>query len=60
MVFGRKNRKDQERHELAAANRLRSLGTVNTYQDADPEEVNRRLRNMSYGSRNSRIAAVRG
>ena len=59
MLF-KKNRKDQERSELAAANRLRSIGlTVTHHDDTDPEEVNRRLRNMSYGSTHNRVTAGR-
>lgn len=60
MLFRRKDRKDKERSELAVASRIRSIGTINTHRDSDPEEVNRRLRNMTYGSTDSRIAAVRG
>ncbi len=60
MIFGRRDRKDRERNELTAANRIRSIGDIQPYQNSDPEEVNRRLRNMSYGSTASRVTAVRG
>jgi len=59
MLFRRSNKQDRERHELAAASRIRSIGTMTTVADADPEEVNRRLRNMTYGSTDSRVAATR-
>ncbi|NND02845.1 MAG: hypothetical protein HKN91_08660 [Acidimicrobiia bacterium] len=60
MIFRRRDRKDRERNELSAANRIRNIGSINTYEDADPAEVDRRLRNMTYGSTNSGVAAVRG
>jgi hypothetical protein len=60
MIFSRKDRKDRDRNELSAASRIRSIGNIQTYQDVDPAEVDRRLRNMSYGSTDSRVAAVRG
>lgn len=60
MIFSRRDRKDRERNELSAANRIRSIGGIQTHENSDPEEVNRRLRNMTYGSTNSQIAAVRG
>lgn len=60
MFFNRRDRKDRERNEISAANRIRSIGTLETHTDSDPEEVARRLRNMSYGSTNNQIAAVRG
>ena len=59
MRFRRDSKQDRERHEMAAANRIRNLGGRSTFVDADPEEVNRRLRNMTYGSTNSRISATR-
>ena len=59
-MFFKRDRKDKERSELAAANRIRSIGLMTThYDDTDPEEVNRRLRNMSYGSTHNRITAGR-
>lgn len=60
MLFRRNDRRDKERSESAAASRIRSIGTINAHKDSDPEEVNRRLRNMTYGSTDSRVAAVRG
>jgi len=60
MIFSRRDKKDRERNELTAANRIRSIGGIQTHEGADPDEVNRRLRNMSYGSTNSQVAAVRG
>ena len=59
-MFFKRNRKDQERSELIAANRIRSIGLIDTHHaDTDPEEVNRRLRNMSYGSTHNRVTAGR-
>lgn len=60
MLFRKNDRKDKERHELAAASRIRSIGGLDTHKNSNPEEVNRRLRNMSYGSTDSRVAAIRG
>ncbi len=59
MRFRRNNKRDRERSEMAAANRIRNLGGRSTYVDVDPEEVNRRLRNLTYGSTDSRISATR-
>jgi len=59
MRFRRTTKQDRERHELAAASRIRSLGAKTTFVDADPEEVTRRIRNMTYGSTDSRISATR-
>lgn len=59
MRFRRTTKQDRERHELAAASRIRSLGAKTTFVNADPEEVNKRLRNMTYGSTASRISATR-
>lgn len=53
------SKQDKLRHEQAAASRIRSLGTQATFVDADPDEVNKRLRNMTYGSTDSRISATR-
>lgn len=53
------SKQDRERHEMAAASRIRSLGAKTTFEDADPDEVTRRLRNMTYGSTDSRISATR-
>jgi len=59
-MFFKKDRKDQERSELAAANRIRSIGLTATHTaDTDPEEVARRLRNMSFGSTHNRVTATR-
>ena len=60
MFFNRRDRKDRERNEISVANRIRSIGTIETHTDSDPDEVDRRLRNMTYGSTDNRVAAVRG
>lgn len=59
-MFFKRDRKDQERSELAAASRIRSIGMMSTHSDdTDAEAVNRRLRNMSYGSTHNRVTAGR-
>ena len=60
MIFSRKDRRDRERNELSAASRIRNIGGIQTHENSDPEEVNRRLRNMTYGHTNNQVAAVRG
>ena len=60
MKFFQKDRQDKLRNESAAASRIRSLGTENTLEGADPEEVARRLRNLSYGTTNHSVLAARG
>ena len=60
MFFSKRDRKDRERNETSAANRIRSIGTIQTHQNSDPDEVQQRLRNMTYGSTDNRVAAVRG
>ena len=60
-MFFKRDRKDRERSEIAAARRIRSIGLTETpFEDVDPEAVNRRLRNMTYGSTHAGIAASRG
>ena len=59
MTLFRKDRQDKIRNENAAASRIRSLGTENTLEGADPEEVARRLRNLSYGTTNHKVLAAR-
>jgi hypothetical protein len=60
-MFFKRDRRDRERSEIAAASRIRDLSARETHlENADPEEVNRRLRNMSYGSTHSRVTAGRG
>ncbi len=58
-LFNRSDRQDKMRNEIAVAGRIRSLGMANELEDADPEAVQRRLRNMNYGSTNHQIAATR-
>lgn len=60
MTLLRKDRQDIMRNESAAASRIRSLGTENTLEGSDPEEVARRLRNMNYGSTSHKVLAARG
>ncbi len=60
MTIFRKDRQDQMRNENVAASRIRSLGNENTLEDADPEEVARRLRNLNYGSTSHKVLAARG
>lgn len=38
---------------------LRSIGTLNPYADANPAEVEERLRNMNYGATNTRVSRIR-
>jgi len=59
MKFFQKDRQDKMRNESVAANRIRSLGTENTLEGADPEEVARRLRNMNCGSTSHKVLASR-
>ncbi len=44
---------------VASPELVRSIGTMDTYHDADPSDVDFRLRNMTYGSTNSRVAKIR-
>lgn len=60
MTFFRKDRQDKMRNESVAASRIRSLGTENSLEGSDPEEVARRLRNMNYGSTSHKVLAARG
>lgn len=60
MSLFKRDRQDKIRNENLAANRIRSLGSESTLQSTDPEEVNRRLRNMNYGSTSHKVIAARG
>jgi hypothetical protein len=60
MKLFRKDRQDKMRNESVAASRIRNLGTENTLEGSDPEEVARRLRNMNYGSTSHKVLAARG
>ena len=59
MKLFKKDRQDQIRNESVVASRIRSLGTENTLEGADPEEVTRRLRNLNYGSTSHKVLAAR-
>ncbi len=59
-MFRRKaRRKDKEVNEIAAAHRLRSIGETYKVEEADPDEITKRIRNMTFGSTASRVAATR-
>ena len=60
MSLFKRDRQDKIRNENLAASRIRSLGTESTLRNTDPEEVDRRLRNLSYGSTSHKVLASRG
>ncbi len=47
------------REEVAPLDRVRRIGLLNVYEGADPEEVIRRIRSMSYGSTSSEQVKLR-
>jgi hypothetical protein len=59
MKLFKSDRQDKMRNEGVAASRIRSLGTENTLEGADPEAVARRLRNLNYGSTSHKVLAAR-
>ena len=38
---------------------LQLIGELDPYSDADPDQVEARLRNMEYGTTNSRVSKIR-
>jgi hypothetical protein len=53
------NRRDYLISEQVGREILQRIGAMEPYADADPTEVERRLRNMNYGSTHSRISEIR-
>ncbi len=53
------NERRWDEREATTRQILRSIGELNPYADADPAEVEQRLRNMNYGATNSRISKLR-
>lgn len=53
------NRRDYLVSEEIGRQILRRIGEMDPYADADPAEVERRLRNMAYGATHSRISKMR-
>ncbi len=52
-------RRSREREEVAPLDRVRRIGLLNVYEGADPDEVIRRIRSMSYGSTSSEQVKLR-
>ena len=48
-----------EEREKVSREILRSIGDFDPFADADPDEVEKRLRSMSYGATNSRVSKLR-
>lgn len=59
MARSRPQRPSTVESELALRDRLRAIGLTETYPGVDPREVEERIRNMSYGSTNSRVSKLR-
>ena len=53
------NRRDYLISEQIGREILQRIGAMEPYAGADPTEVERRLRNMNYGSTHSRISQLR-
>jgi hypothetical protein len=54
--LGRSRRKNEE---VAPVDRVREIGTMDAYRHADPDDVIRRLRSMTYGSTSSEQVKIR-
>jgi hypothetical protein len=48
-----------EEPQEASKKILRWIGSLDPYADANPNEVEKRLRNMAYGATNSRVSKLR-
>ncbi len=59
MLFAGSRRRHRDKNEVASPELVRSIGTMNVYENADPDEVVGRLRNMSYGATHSRVTKLR-
>ncbi len=55
----RPDRPDWEERARISREILRQIGALDPYADADPDEVEERLRNMNYGATNSRVSELR-
>ena len=54
-----RDRRDHTESEAIGREILRRIGRSRPYADADADEVEKRLRNMTYGATHSRISALR-
>ena len=53
------NRNEANNVEVASPEPLRKIGSMDVYKGADADEVLKRLRNLNFGSTNSRISKLR-
>ena len=53
------NRRDYLISEQIGRDILRQIGAMEPFAGSDPAEVERRLRNMNYGSTHSRVSKLR-
>lgn len=51
--------RDYREREEVAREIMRKIAAMDPYVQADPDEVEERLRNMNYGATNSRISKLR-
>ncbi len=59
MAGNRRNRRDENKAAELSRELLRRIGSLEPYAEAIPSQVEERLRNMNYGSTNSRITKLR-
>lgn len=59
MRAGASDRRDSIDSEKIARGLLQKIAAMDPYADADPAEVEQRLRNMHYGSTHNRISQLR-
>ena len=57
MRYLRRSRRKQE--EVAPLDRVRQIAALNVYEGANPDEVIRRIRSMTYGSTSSEQVKLR-
>jgi len=53
------NRRDFAESDRIGREIMRKIGSMDPYANADPYEVEARLRNMNYGATNSRLSKLR-
>jgi hypothetical protein len=57
MRYMRRSRRKQE--EVAPLDRVRQIATLDAYEGANPDDVIRRIRSMTYGSTSSEQVKLR-
>lgn len=59
MLRNRPRKQQKREREETSKALLRKIGVLDPYADSPPQDVEQRLRNMTYGATNSRVTKLR-